>query len=623
MYLLNEIPEEHFTKEHLGGKGYGLAWMTKAGDVKVPPAVIIPTDKCTVFQGLDSEGKVALCKALADQVIAKGGQYLFTKYNPCVSVRSGARVSMPGMMDTILNVGITSDTWDDLADAIGEEAAQDSYRRLIEMFGTTVHGHSKEVYAEAHQEVLKMGGGPKALAIEFLEVYAHQEADGDPEFPDTIHEQLWLSIYAVFSSWGSERAREYRKLHSIPEHWGTAVVVQAMVFGNRDDQSCSGVMFSRNPSTGSCEVVGEYAVNAQGEDVVSGAVTPENIEKLQTDNSDLYWALVEAANKLENAAGDAQDIEFTVESGVLYILQTRTAKRTPTAHVRIAHDMCDEGTLNTTQALKRIPYEVVPALNVVTVAPGQVPAYTGLAAGGGAVVGTVCFNRNQLLAACANGQKAILVAPETTPDDFPEMVLASAILTSTGGITCHAAVVARGMNKTCVVGCAGVMGLAAGAEITLCGLTGRVYNGAAKLEQGSGLYYLEMLLAKHLKGHSLTMSVISPQGLLSDVLPTVPSCWEDPDSSHGKLALNTGAMSPEGKFITGIFNGVGGKMAKPATIAELMQLTAKSGTLDPSYVYTSLGGYDVLAKLQETGLVDKNLSHPALYLDEALEGLLG
>jgi pyruvate,orthophosphate dikinase len=610
MYLLNEIPDKLMTKEHLGGKGYGLAVMSQDLKLPVPEAIIIPTQCCVDYLKLDSTNRAHYCQALAQEALDKSDGVLFTQSNPCVSVRSGARVSMPGMMDTILNVGITEQTIGHLANAIGKEAAYDSWGRLIEMFGVTVRGHAKEDYHcedldamgryEHHRDLFEQLAGP---------------------FPNSILAQVSQAIRAVFDSWNSERARVYRAKHNIPDNWGTAVVIQKMVFGNRDEKSASGVMFTRDPATGENKMVGEYVVCGQGEDVVSGAVTPKNLETLDTA---LYEQVLDLAVALEEHFNDAQDVEFTIESGKLYVLQTRTAKRTATAHVVIAQDLWKAGRLSLQAALKRIPLSIVPSLSVSTVAGSAKADFTGLAAGGGAVHGIACFNMQQLEAAQGQG---ILIADETSPDDFPMMVKSVAILTSTGGITCHAAVVARGMDKTCVVGCAGVTGIPAGQKITVDGLTGAVYMGHPELETAAGLDVL-MGMLKAAKGDGIGHPgcVIAKGTPFEDVFQSVTSCWDDPDSGHGLMPEAHG-LTKEGEFLIGMFNQyAGGAQAviTPTNLGELLQLSASvEGVIAQSYVYNALGGPHVLAQLQKAGLVSKSIALPAIHLDEALEGLLG
>ncbi|WP_246110734.1 pyruvate, phosphate dikinase [Thermosediminibacter litoriperuensis] len=453
-------------KNLLGGKGANLAEMIHIG-LPVPPGFTVTTEACTRYY---SEGEKIAEDILQQTFDVLGdleretGKTLGSPGNPLlVSVRSGAPVSMPGMMDTILNLGLNDETVEGLARSTGDRRfAYDCYRRFIQMFGNVVlnieHGRFEDIIndikrrrsftsdtelsAEDWQEVIK---SYKDLVMKHT----------GREFPQDPREQLVMAMEAVFRSWNNHRAIVYRKINKIPDELGTAVNVQVMVFGNMGEDSGTGVAFTRNPSTGEKEIYGEFLINAQGEDVVAGIRTPRNIKELAALMPDVYRQLTAVSDLLEKHYKDMQDIEFTVEKGKLYLLQTRNGKRTAAAAVKIAVDMVKEGLISKEEAVLRVsPEHVVSLLHrrIDSEARMEVIA-KGLPASPGAAWGHVVFDPDEAETLGQQGRKVILVRTETTPDDIHGIVMAQGVLTSRGGMTSHAAVVARGMGKPCVCGC--------------------------------------------------------------------------------------------------------------------------------------------------------------------------
>lgn len=453
-------------KDLLGGKGANLAEMTNLG-IPVPPGFTITTEACVLFYKLGKkypEGAMDQIETKLKELEKKTGKKFGDSKNPLlVSVRSGAKFSMPGMMDTILNLGINPDAVEGLAELTGNERfALDSYRRFIQMFGNVVLGVKHEVFEAILDEVknLRKIKLDTELTIEELEeiisLYKRavkQEANID--FPEDPKKQLNMAIDAVFNSWNNERAITYRRLNDIPNNLGTAVNVQAMVFGNMGDDCGTGVAFTRNPSTGDNHFYGEYLMNAQGEDVVAGIRTPHPITDLKKEMPNAYKQLEEIYHKLEKHYKDMQDIEFTIEKGKLYMLQTRNGKRTAQAAVRIAVDMVKEGLITKNEALMRLEPKQLDQLLHKTIDPkAKVKVIAqGLPASPGAAVGQVVFEAARAHDWAEDGKKVILVRQETSPEDIEGMNAAEGILTARGGMTSHAAVVARGMGKCCVSGC--------------------------------------------------------------------------------------------------------------------------------------------------------------------------
>ncbi|MBC7189897.1 pyruvate, phosphate dikinase, partial [Candidatus Aerophobetes bacterium] len=417
-----------------------------------------------------------------------------------VSVRSGARISMPGMMDTVLNLGLNDKSVEGLARRTGNPRfAYDSYRRLLQMFGDVVLKIPGEKFEGVIERVKEEKGvkDDTQLTVEDLKRIVEEfkriirEHTGK-DFPQDPFEQLKMARDAVFNSWNNRRAVEYRRIHKIPDHWGTAVNVQAMVFGNMGEDSGTGVGFTRDPATGKKEIYGEYLLNAQGEDVVAGIRTPKPISELKKEMPEVYRELEEIAQTLERHYRDVQDFEFTIEKGVLYLLQTRAGKRTAQAAVKIAHDMVKEGLITKEEAILRIdPSQVEQLLHRQIDPTAEVEVLAkGLPASPGAATGMVVFTADRAVEMAKDGKKVILVRRETSPEDIHGMAVAEGILTSRGGMTSHAAVVARGMGKPCVAGCEAIKVDESGAKfsvngmvfkegdyITIDGSTGRVLKG--------------------------------------------------------------------------------------------------------------------------------------------------
>ncbi|MDO9502192.1 pyruvate, phosphate dikinase [Falsiroseomonas sp.] len=500
----------------LGGKGANLAEMASIG-LPVPPGFTITTEVCTYYydhgQSYPPELRSAVAEALARVEQAVGAKFGDHHKPLLVSVRSGARVSMPGMMDTVLNLGLNDATVDGLAAASGDARfAWDSYRRFIQMFGSVVLGVDHHRFEEIIEHV-KLDAGvtedTDLTAQDWHRVVAGykdmvEEVIGKP-FPQDPHAQLWAAIGAVFGSWMNPRANTYRRLHDIPAKWGTAVNVQAMVFGNMGLDCATGVCFTRDPSTGENFFYGEYLVNAQGEDVVAGIRTPQPMAEsrakpgersMETVMPKAYAELVEVRAKLEKHYADMQDIEFTVQQNKLYMLQTRNGKRTAAASLKIAVDMAREGLIDRTEAIKRVDPKALDQLLHPTLDP-KAPRKAlakGLPASPGAACGVIVFSADEAEARAAKGEAVILVRIETSPEDIHGMHAAKGILTTRGGMTSHAAVVARGMGRPCVAGAgsvtvdyagqtltAGGKRLNAGETITLDGATGEVFAGTVPM----------------------------------------------------------------------------------------------------------------------------------------------
>ncbi|HET6463846.1 MAG TPA: pyruvate, phosphate dikinase [Candidatus Krumholzibacteria bacterium] len=494
-------------KNLLGGKGANVAEMARLG-IPVPPGFTLTTDVCNHFmqnQGAYPEGLRESVETGLERLESITGKRFGDAANPLlVSVRSGARVSMPGMMDTVLNLGLNDVTVQSLAARThNPRFAFDSYRRFIQMYGDVVMGvHSsrfEHVLAAArkaaavaddahlpHPVLEKLVGEYRALV---------KEATG-ADFPQDPQAQLWGSIAAVFHSWNSPRAISYREMNGYPNDWGTAVNVQAMVFGNMGDDSATGVAFTRDPSSGQKRFCGDYLINAQGEDVVAGIRTPVSVngtpDSLEEKMPALYAELVSTADRLEHHYHDMQDIEFTIESGRLWLLQTRGAKRTGRAAVRCAVEMVKESLIDTRTAVRRVSPEQVEQLLHPTIDATQAPTpiAIGLPASPGAASGKIVFHVDRAVALAKDGVAVVLVRSETSPEDIDGMRVARAILTATGGMASHAALVARGMGKCCVVGCGDVevdyakremrvhgKSYPELTEITVEGSTGNVYPG--------------------------------------------------------------------------------------------------------------------------------------------------
>ena len=501
-------------KPLLGGKGANLAEMTRIG-LPVPPGFTITTEVCTYFY----ENKKSYPPELNEQVSAalakvekSVGKRLADRDNPLLlSVRSGARDSMPGMMDTILNLGMNDEVVEIVAEKSGNPRfAWDSYRRFLQMYGDVVMGVQKregedhEPFETVIEEVKHAAGVEKDtdLSVDDLKSMVEKfkklikERTGKA-FPQNPHEQMWGSIGAVFGSWNNDRAIVYRRKYNIPHEWGTAVNVQTMVFGNRGDASATGVAFTRDPATGEKVFYGEYLINAQGEDVVAGVRTPHPVALLAKEMPAAHKELLLVRDRLEKHFRDMQDLEFTIEENRLFMLQTRNGKRTGFAAVRIAVDMVNEKLITREEAIKRIPADslshlLAPIFDRQSVKSAKKIA-TGLAAGPGAASGHIVFNAKDAVEMAHKGQPVILVRVETSPEDLRGMIAAEAILTARGGVSSHAALVARQMGKVCVCGAsalkidyvqktvtAGDLTLTEGDFISVDGTAGEVYAGEVK-----------------------------------------------------------------------------------------------------------------------------------------------
>ncbi len=449
----------------LGGKGAGLAEMTRIG-LPVPPGFTITTEACLEYVGYGElpDGLEEDIMQYMSGLEKKTGKKFGGRENPLlVSVRSGAAISMPGMMDTILNLGLNPDTVEGLARATGDKRhAFDCYRRFIQMFGNVVLHipHDRFEHALGRRKELLGVRNDYEIPWESLRDLSNEfksivRAETGKEFPDDPRVQLLMAVKAVFESWNNERAQVYRKIHKIPDDLGTACNVQAMVFGNMGPDSATGVMFTRNPSTGERELYGEYLVNAQGEDVVAGLRTPRPIREMEQELPGAYRELLRVKEILEKHYRDMQDIEFTIERGKVYVLQTRSGKRTAKASVEIARSMAEEGMIDKREAVARVSPDEIARLLHRGIDPSlkMSPVAVGLPASPGAATGGVVFDADTAEALGQKGEKVILVRTETTPDDMHGIVYAQGILTSRGGMTCHAAIVARGMGKPAVVGC--------------------------------------------------------------------------------------------------------------------------------------------------------------------------
>lgn len=509
-------------RELLGGKGANLAEMTKMG-LPVPQGFTVTTAACTKYY---EDGE-----KISDEIIEEikehlknleniSGKKFGDPNNPLlVSVRSGARASMPGMMDTILNLGLNVEVVLGFAKKTqNERFAMDSYRRFIQMFSDVVMELSKKAFEDIIEQKKKEKGVEKdtdldaedlkEIIVKFKEYYKQQKGE---DFPDSPQEQLIEAVKAVFRSWNNERAIYYRRMNDIPSSWGTAVNVQMMVFGNMGETSGTGVAFTRNAATGENKLFGEFLMNAQGEDVVAGIRTPEPINHLKNTMPEVYEEFLKICKTLENHYKDMQDMEFTIEEGKLFMLQTRNGKRTPAAALKIACDLVDEGKIDKKRAVSMIEPRSLDALLHpqfdAEILKQKEKIATGLAASPGAACGKIVFTAQDAVAAAKEGEKVILVRLETSPEDIEGMDLAQGILTVRGGMTSHAAVVARGMGKCCVCGCGEIEILEKenqmrvkgktykkGDYISIDGSTGNVYGEEIKTKTAEISGYFEKIM---------------------------------------------------------------------------------------------------------------------------------
>ena len=497
-------------KALFGGKGANLAEMTKLG-MPVPQGFIVTTEACTQYYNDGrkiNDGIISQINSKLAELEKMTGKKFGDKKNPLlVSVRSGARVSMPGMMDTILNLGLNDEVVEGLAALTNNPRfAYDSYRRFIQMFSDVVMMQDKSKYERILDNIKEKKNVQydKDLTAddlkEIVKLFKDLYKKGlKKDFPQDPKEQLIEAVKAVFRSWDNDRANVYRRMHDIPYEWGTAVNVQSMVFGNMGDDCGTGVAFSRNPATGENEFYGEYLMNAQGEDVVAGIRTPMPISELKKQNPDVYKQFVEIAKKLEQHNHDMQDMEFTIEKGKLYMLQTRNGKRTAKAALKIAVDLVNEKMISEKEALlmidpKQLDALLHPQFDPTALKKAKVLA-EALPASPGAACGKICFTAEKAKEMAANKEKVVLVRLETSPEDIEGMAASQGILTARGGMTSHAAVVARGMGTACVAGCSAIKFADDGKSFTLRGKTfkegdmlafdgstGKIYDGAVTTE---------------------------------------------------------------------------------------------------------------------------------------------
>ncbi|HCX04899.1 MAG TPA: pyruvate, phosphate dikinase [Clostridiales bacterium] len=511
VYLFKE--GEASKKPLLGGKGANLAEMSNIG-LPVPPGFTVTTEACTEFynvgEKLSDEMIEEIYRGMKDIENQTGKKFGDLESPLLVSVRSGAAISMPGMMDTILNLGLNDDSVIGLSKSTeNERFAYDSYRRFIQMFSDVVLEIPKYLFENVMDDFKENNNyendteltpeNLKDIVNEFKNIYREETGK---DFPQDPKEQLLMAIEAVFKSWNNPRAISYRNIHELDHKMGTAVNVQSMVFGNMGDTSGTGVAFTRNPATGEKKLFGEFLINAQGEDVVAGIRTPKDIQELKDIMPDVFNQFKETCEKLEYHYKDMQDIEFTIEKGKLYFLQTRTGKRTAQAALKVAVDMEIEEVISVEEALMRIEPKSLdqllhPTFDSETMEKAN-PIAKGLPASPGAASGKVYFTAEKAVTAAKNGEDVILVRKETSPEDIEGMHAAKGILTSRGGMTSHAAVVARGMGKCCVAGCESIkvneelktfsvdgMKFNEGDMISLDGTTGKVYEGKIKTVEPS------------------------------------------------------------------------------------------------------------------------------------------
>ena len=502
VYLFSE--GDASMKNLLGGKGANLAEMTKLG-FPVPQGFTVTTEACTKYyddgEVISEEVKEQIFAAMAKSEEIEGKKFGDPENPFLLSVRSGARASMPGMMDTVLNLGLTSDIVEKFKEKTNPRFAYDSYRRFIQMFSDVVMDVPKKNFEEIIDELKEKKGVTndldltaddlKEMIAEFKKYFKSVKGFDFPEDPKT---QLIEAVTAVFRSWNNPRANVYRRMNDIPSSWGTAVNIQAMVFGNMGETSGTGVAFTRDPSTGENKLYGEFLMNAQGEDVVAGIRTPMPMVELEKTNKAVYDEFVRISSALENHYNDMQDMEFTIQEGKLYMLQTRNGKRTAQAALKIAVDLVAEGKISKEDAILKVDPKQLDALLHPQFEPKALkaasPVAAGLPASPGAAYGQVYFTAEEAVEAAKAGAKVILVRLETSPEDIEGMDAAQGILTVRGGMTSHAAVVARGMGRCCVAGCGAItmdeadkcfkigdLVIKEGDFISLDGSTGNVYNG--------------------------------------------------------------------------------------------------------------------------------------------------
>lgn len=546
------------SKDVLGGKGAGLVYMSNLG-VSVPPGFIIPCSTCSAYFKSPDAVMETISKSIEPYLAKLKAKF---GYMPLLSVRSGSRQSMPGMMDTILNVGLDENTMDEWVVRLGINCVSDSRRRLIEMYGSVVQGIDRSKF---HGQ--NAGDAAKT----------YKDETGS-KFP-MGKVQLLRSIEAVFRSWNNERAKFYRKQHGIPESWGTAVTVMAMVFGNMNDQSGTGVLFTRNPDSGQNVVTGEFLPNAQGEDVVAGIRTPLPLSKMFDWNKAVHAELQALVLKLEKDKKDVQDVEFTVQDGKLFVLQTRTAKRSAGASVKTAMDMLQEKLIDADEVTRRVSFREFRIASAPVVDPAYkvAPASTGLPACSGVATGVVVHTAKD---AVASKVPCVLVTNETTPDDIAGMDAAAGVLTMTGGATSHAAVVARAMNKACVVGLGKKQAdFPVGSVVSIDGATGRVWAHEVPVVNGAGSPELKQF-KELVKSKVSTKVVYDGEGFVdaSRMAPAeaLAAVNDALDSNPGKVVLNLKASGGEAEAVFAKMFGTPNREALVLAALSDLTLTQKN-----------------------------------------------
>jgi len=539
VYSFNEGNAEY--KNLLGGKGANLSEMTNIG-LPVPYGFTISTEACNDFYNNKKKISKEIEKQIMENIekieIISGKKFGDIENPLLVSVRSGAAISMPGMMDTILNLGLNDASVEGLSSKTNNPRfCYDSYRRFIQMYGDVALNIPKYKFDRVLESIKEKNNckmdtdltveNLKEIIEKYKTLYLRETGD---EFPQNPIDQLMIAVEAVFKSWNNTRAISYRNLYEISHDIGTAVNIQSMVFGNMGNDSGTGVAFTRNPATGENRVFGEFLMNAQGEDVVAGIRTPLEIDELKNIMPDIYEEFIDTAKNLENHYKDMQDIEFTIEQGKLYFLQTRTGKRTAEAAIRVATEMVEEKLITKEEAISRVDVKSLDQLLHPTFDPetmkNAIPLAKGLPASPGAATGKIYFNAEDAVAAAASGEKVILVRKETSPEDIDGMTKSEGILTARGGMTSHAAVVARGMGKCCVSGCAeiyvdeelkifrvGEIELHEGEYISLDGSTGNIYHGSINTVEAeiTGTFNKLMMWADEVKKLGVRANADNPR----------------------------------------------------------------------------------------------------------------
>jgi pyruvate,orthophosphate dikinase len=532
-------------RELIGGKAWSVARMQALG-LAVPPAFVITTSACAAYlagNGVPASLEDEIAKALLWLEETTGRGFGFGPRPLLVSVRSGAPVSMPGMMDTVLNLGINDATEAALAGECADPAfARNIHRRFLDLYAGIV--------LKAAAPDLAENGDPRSWRAA-LAAAAGEDIPSDPR------EQLRCAVRAVFESWNSRRARRYRQHHDIPDHLGTAVTVQAMVFGNLDARSGTGVLFSRNPLTGDPAPYGEYLARAQGEDVVSGKFTPKPLAALQADLPEAHAELIAAAKRLEEAGREVQDIEFTIQRGKLYFLQSRAAKLAPHAAARIAVDLAREGLIDESEALRRVTPDQVRILLAPHIADSALHGVEILAAGEGASpgvgIGVVVSDSDEAEKRARAGEAMVLARPTTSPDDLHGMIASRAVVTETGGGTSHAAVVGRALGLPCVVGCGkGSLQALHGRVVTVDGGAGKVYAGALTIESPDA--------GNHAALAQLTRWAAA-RAPLKIVLPSSPEARDATDLTGDAAALDPATIAAAIARLKGVRGARGGAIA--------------------------------------------------------------